>query len=327
MKTFQLKFITPSILLSLVLFILSAIPSSAQSLEGKWNIAKVNTRHSTLIEFTHDSLIFYEFDQRHSATAYQVKDNQIVVDSESIPFSGEFQFINPNRLRLKPASAKKPVDFVRLNPTNTSLTKAEIKQLNFEINYQNNPLPVDFSDPGAGGETIQLENLDDTYFLSFYRGEKRLGAMAIKKITSEEIVVYGFPEKPYEVTGERKFSAEGAAKKNGNAANKKLNVAETIIGKWFYERIAGRPPLSDCTKKTFFAFKDDSSIQIKPFAEDYNNGDCVAGSNRNGTYEINNDNQIKVIQKGKTEIWEIKSLSKTKLVVEKDGGTLTLTKQ
>lgn len=309
-------------------FLLSALPSFAQSLEGKWNIAQINTRNSTLIEFTKDSLIFYDFDKRHEATSYHIKDNRIIVDGGSIPLNGEFQFISPQRLRLKPDVAKKPIDFVRLEPTKTTLTKDEIAQLHFEIDYRNHPLSVNFNQvEDAAGKTVHLETIDSTYFLSFYRNNTRMGAMPIKEVTQKEIVVYGFPEKPFEVTGERVTSNAGSAKTDDPSSNEKLNTAEAIRGKWFYEHIEGRPALTDCTKKTFFQFKGDSALQIKPYAENHSNGDCVAGSVINGTYKLVGGNQIKVIQNGKTETWKIKSITKTELVVENNGGTLTLKKQ
>ena len=202
MKAFKPKFKTRLVLLLIGIFLLSSLPSFAQSLKGKWNIAKKNTRHSTVLQFTEDSLMFYEFDKRHSATAYQVKGDSIAVDSGSIPIDGKFQFVNPQRLRLKPDRAKHPIDFVQLIPTKTNLTKTEMEQLNFNIKYQNHTIPVNFDGvQDESGKTVQLENIDATYFLTFYQKNKRMGAMPIEKVTPEKIIVYGFPEKPYKVTG------------------------------------------------------------------------------------------------------------------------------
>ena len=323
MKTASLKFKSRLVLLLIGTFVLSTIPSFAQSLEGKWNIAKINTRHSTLIQFTKDSLIFYEFDKRQSATSYHVKNNRLVVDNSSIPIGGTFEFVNSQRLRLKPDRAKSPIDFVRLKPTKTTLTRSEIEQLSFKISYKNRTISINFDDEKDKlEETTQLESIDSTYFLSFYQNNKRRGAMPIEQISTKKIVVYGFPEAPFVVSN-------GNAGKTNNVSSSKgtLTTAEAIIGKWFYKSIQGRPSLSACTKKTFFQFSEDSSIQTKPYAENFSNGNCIAGSSIKGTYEVIGVDEIKVVENGRVYVWKIKSLSKTKLVVERDGEALTLTKE
>lgn len=328
MNIFQKKCTTRLILLFMGTILLSTMPSFAQSLEGKWNIAKMDTRRSTVIEFTKDSLMFYEFDKRHSATSYQVGNNHITVSDPSIPLEGDFEFINSRRLRLKPDRAKSPIDFVRLDPTKTSLTQAEIENLSFKISYKNHPLTVNFNQVEEGaGKITKLEKIGATYFISFYQNNKRLGAVPIEQVTKKEISVYGFPEKPYVVTGEL-VGPNGNSNSTASTSSKvDVNTATVIVGKWFYESIKGRPSLSDCTKKTFFQFTGDSSLEIKPYAEDYSNGDCLAGDSLNGTYEIIGNNQIKVTQKATTNIWKIQSLTNSTLVVERDGGVLTLTKK
>ncbi|SHG30506.1 Lipocalin-like domain-containing protein [Salegentibacter echinorum] len=328
MKIFQVKFTTRLVFLFLGVFLLSSMASFAQSLEGKWNIAKMDTKRSRMIEFTKDSLIFYEFDKRHSATSYEVSDNRITVSDASIPINGTYEFVNAQRLRLKPDRAKRPIDFVRLKPTKTSLTKAEIENLNFTISYKNHPLTVNFDRVEEGsGKTTKLEKIDATYFLSFYQNDQRLGAIPIEQVTTEEISVYGFPEKPYVVTGELVSSNGNSTSANTASSQVDLNTTEAIIGKWFYKSIKGRTSLSNCTKKTFFQFTKDASLQIKPYAKNHSNGNCIAGDSLNGTYNLVTDDQIEVTQNGKTNVWKIQSLTNTKLVVERDGGVLTLIKK
>ncbi len=317
------------ILLCFGLFFMSSKLSFAQSLEGKWNIAKIDTRHSTLIEFTKDSVFFYEFDKRRSATAYQVNDNCLIVAKGSVPIGGEFAFINSQRLRLKPDKAKKAIDFVRLKPTKTSLTKDEITQMKFEIDYRERAIPIFFDEAEDEiGKAIRLEKLDDTYFISFYRNAKRKGALPIESISSKKIMIYGFPEEPFVVSGERLNSDGNMMQVNTvSALSENLPITKAIIGKWFYAHIEGRPPLSKCTKKTFFRFTEDLTIQTKPYAKNYSNGNCVAGDPIEGKYKINDDKEIEVTQNGKTEIWKVLSFSNKILKVEKDGRALTLTKQ
>lgn len=325
MKTIQLKLKTLMVVLLIGTFLLSSTPLFAQSLEGKWNIAKMNTRQSRVIEFTKDSAVFYEFDQRQVAKPYQVEGNHLIIDTLSF---GALEFVTPHRLRLKPEQAKSPIDFVRLKSTKTTLTRPEIEQLKFKVTYQNHPLTINFDgEEDDSGQIIQLEKIDSTYFLSFYRNDKRMGAMPIEQVSTKEIVVYGFPKEPFAVSGKRVVSNTKAAKTNNASDSKKQDPTEAIVGKWFYKRIQGRPPLSDCTKKTFFQFSEDSSIQTKPYAANRSNGNCVAGSGISGTYEVLGDDQIEVTQNGATTSWKIKSLTKTKLVVERDGRSLTLTKE
>lgn len=319
--------------LSVLLFIgalfLNTVPSIAQGLEGKWTIAKLDTRHSTVLHFTKDSLMFYDFDQRQSATSYHIKDDRIVVDNTSIPIGGTFLFVNPDRLRLKPDRAKQPIDFVRLQPTQTSLTYAEIESLDFDINYHSKTLKINFKQVDDETlRTVRLETLDTTYFLSFYQNDKRMGAMPVKQVTKEEIMVYGFPEEPFIVTGERQLSNGNSTTNTGASTSVgKLTPEEAILGKWFYKHIQGRPSLSECTKKSFFEFNEDASLVTNPYAENHSNGNCVAGTNTNATYNIIDDNQIKVTEDGVKTIWDIQSLTRTQLVVKKEGQALTLTKE
>ena len=122
------------------------------------------------------------------------------------------------------------------------------------------------------------------------------------------------------------MSGEHLATSNGSF-NEEHRVSEAILGKWFYERIKGRPSLSECTKKTFFHFSEHATLLTQPYAKNYSNGNCIEGQSISGTYAIINADQIRTTQEGATEIWNIQALSKTTLVVEKDGETLTLTKK
>ena len=151
------------------------------------------------MQFTKDSLIHYNFDQKFSATPYSVKQNRIDVDTATI---GSFRFLNADRFRLKPDRLNDSIDFVRIKPTQTNLSLAEIKKQHYAINYKGRILVTDFDNSlDKRGPDTRLEKVDDTYFLSIYRNDRRLGAVPIKKATKKEIVVYGFPEKPFQVSG------------------------------------------------------------------------------------------------------------------------------
>lgn len=325
-RTLTLKYRSQLFLLFIISSLLSCMPSLAQSLEGKWILSKKNSRQPVVIELTKDSLLNYNFDKRQVAIGYQVNNNRISVDPGSIPIDGIFEFVNDNRLRLTPDRGKSSIDFVRLKPTNTNLNTSGIKKINYQVTYQGKMLDIQFDKYNEDiNQTIRLEQIDSTYFLSFFRNEKRLGAMPIDQINAEKIVVYGFPEEPYIVSG-KSYGQNTSSSNMSSESNGNLPAAEAIIGKWFYKHIAGRLSLSNCTKKTFFQFTNDLSLQTKAYAENRSNGNCVAGSTINGTYEVIGDDQIKVTQNGSTETWKIKSLTNKEIVVERDGRALTLAK-
>lgn len=184
-----------------------------------------------------------------------------------------------------------------------------------------------FNKPIEGSKTTyKLEKIDSTYFVSGYENGKRVGAISIETLTPNKIEVYISPMKSETYLGK---NADGnIAQANGVSSSiDGVTTAEAIIGKWFYKRIEGRPSLSDCTKKTFLNFTEDLNLQTKPYAENHSNGNCVEGDSLYGTYEVVDNDQIEVIQNGETEIWKIKLLTKTELIVERGGSVLILTKE
>ncbi|MGO3183265.1 MAG: lipocalin family protein [Aequorivita sp.] len=321
MKTFQLKLKTLLVLLLMGTFLFSSMPSDAQSLEGKWIPAG---EKGAVIQFTKDSLIIYDMEKRIDAKAYHVKNNDINIGANPTMV---LQFATPNRLRLKKENTDSSKDIVRLKPTKTKLTSAEIKEIEFYFSDDDDKRSFRFNRPTEDSKKIfKLEKIDSTYFLSQYNNNKRRKSAFIESITPEKLVVYLSSEKSMTLLGK---DADGTTVKTNkdSATIGELTIAEAIVGKWFYNSLEGRPSLSACTKKTFFQFKEDLSLETKPYAENHSNGDCIAGSSIIGTYEVAGDNQIKVTQNGKTETWKINSLSKTKLVVERNGSALRLTKE
>lgn len=329
MKVIETRFKSLLFLLLAGTFLFSSTPSFGQSLEGKWIMNKESSKNSFLnvhvMQFTKDSLIIYNLDKRKKkAMAYHVKDNGINIGTDPIMV---FRFVNPNRLRAKKDQSNESFDIVRLTPTKTKLTSAEIKKIEFFFSNDDKKRSFRFNKPNEGSKKIfKLEKIDSTYFLSQYSNNKRRKSAPIESVTPKKLVVYLSPEKSMILLG--KDSDGNTTESNvGFSSIGELTTAEAIIGKWFYKRIEGRPSLSDCTKKTFFQFTEDLNLETKPYAENFSNGNCIAGSSINGTYEIVGDNKIKVTQNGQTETWKIQYLTKTELVVERDGRTLTLTKE
>lgn len=321
MNKIQLKLKTLLVLLLMGTFLFNSAPSVAQSLEGKWIPPGDN---GIVMQITKDSLIVYNMDKRVDAQAYIVKDNIITIETDE---EMVLQIVNPNRLRLKKEGTTSSKDIVRLKPTKTKLTNVEIEKIDFYFSQDESKKSFRFNKPNEGSDKIfKLEKIDSTYFFSQYSNNKRGKSASIESITPEKLVIYLSPEKSMILLG--KDADENAVKTNTISATiEALPIAEAIPGKWFYSSIQGRPSLSDCTKKTYFQFTEDLSFETKPYAKNFSNGNCVAGSLITGTYEIMVDNQIKVTQNGKTETWKIQSLTKTMLVVERNGSALTLTKE
>ncbi|SEA34950.1 hypothetical protein [Psychroflexus halocasei] len=311
-------------LLFLVLISLSLSCSMliySQNLEGHWIAAGDK---GPLLQFTKDSLLINNLDKRIDAKPYFVKDDLINVGESKVL---KLKFINHNRLRAVKDQSNAAKDIIKLQPTKTNLTKPEIQ--NTEYFIPNDPHHKTFKFNKAfddSNKIIKLEKIGSTYFLSQYINDDRKNYVPIESLTSDEIVINISPEKKMVLKAK---NTDGSSVNDNTSFSSRngINIAEIIIGKWFYKRLAGRPSLSKCTKKTFFLFKKDLSLQIKPYAENFDNGKCIEGSIIDRTYEILENNQIKVFQNGKSEIWKIQALTKTELVVEKNDRVLTLTKE
>ncbi|WP_310992398.1 lipocalin family protein [Aequorivita marina] len=321
MTIFQPKLKALLVLLLLGTFLFSNTASVAQSLEGKWIPPGEN---GIVMQFTKDSLIVYNLENRIDAKSYNIKGNDINIGADPVMI---LQLVAPNRLRLKKEESNSSKDILRLKPTKTKLTNAEIEKIDFYFSQDESKKSFRLNKPNEGSDKIfKLEKIDSTYFFSQFSNNKRRKSAPIKSITTKKIVVNLSPEKSMTLLG--KDADNNTMKTNAVSASiGELTLAEAIIGKWFYSRIEGRPSLSDCTKKTFFQFTEDLIFETKPYAKNFNNENCVAGALINGTYKVMDDNQIKVTQNGKTETWKINTITKTKLALERNGSTLTLKKE
>lgn len=124
---------------------------------------------------------------------------------------------------------------------------------------------------------------------------------------------------------------------NGNTTESNLasfntrdkTTEEAIIGKWFLESQDGTEA-SICQKTTFFLFTENHFFQLKFYSED-SNGDCLETSNVSSTYEVIDNNHVKLIgigSNGESSILEIQSLTETELVLIGVGASvITLTKE
>ena len=190
--------------------------SLAQDLNGKWLTTKDDETYITpkhlILEIENDSIKYYSFDQLLSVHPLKIDNGQIKIENGE---SQSFHFINPNRIKLETETenGSTALEFVRLLPTDTKLLKEEIESLSFDFNWNGKKFNIKFNQelkPNLAKNIekkevskILLEEIDSTYFASFYQFGKRKDIFPIKEINADKMVLYGSPRKPYEIEGEK----------------------------------------------------------------------------------------------------------------------------
>lgn len=104
-------------------------------------------------------------------------------------------------------------EYERLTATETKLSQSEIQNLKFEFIWNNEKTTVIFNEIldkpymheinkklNKQGRRIVLENLNETLFLSIYDDIYIQNLLPIKYVDNTKMVLYGFPEEPYEIT-------------------------------------------------------------------------------------------------------------------------------
>jgi polynucleotide 5'-kinase involved in rRNA processing len=139
----------------------------------------------------------------------------------------EYRFINKNRIRFfrngkiyKVLSDEKSItedcifenDYEKLNATETELTESEIQNLKFEFNWNGEKMNLRFNEVldspviqeinkrlNKEGSRIVLEKLNETLFVSLYTDNYLDKLIPIKYVDRQKIILYGFPNEPYEI--------------------------------------------------------------------------------------------------------------------------------
>lgn len=171
---------------------------SAQELEGKWIISGNKSFGAFpgihLMQVSEDSLSHYNFDQFVTKTSYSTEGNKLKIDTLAF---ADFSFKNSNRLSISSKRLEKPVDYIRLIPTETDLNTEEIKQIKYVMERGGKNFEVDFlNHPDNKIMHSYLKKIDDTYFLVIHRHGKPVVAVPIEKITEDNLYLYGFPGGP-----------------------------------------------------------------------------------------------------------------------------------
>ncbi|MFY8110883.1 MAG: hypothetical protein ACOVKP_02645 [Flavobacterium sp.] len=138
------------------------------------------------------------------------------------------EFINQNRIRIfrigkihQFFSDEKSItedcifedDYEKLIATETELTETEIQDLKFEFNWNGEKMNLKFNEVldspsiqelnkrlNKEGSKIVLEKLNETLFVSLYTDSYLDKLVPIKYVDKQKMILYGFPEEPYEIT-------------------------------------------------------------------------------------------------------------------------------
>ncbi|WP_034924952.1 hypothetical protein [Gillisia sp. CAL575] len=208
-------------IVTLILLVFSMNLTFGQKLNGKWLMTKEGDTYSyptnLIMEIKNDSIIYYDFDEFYTSTQIDIKNHKIIMDSDNFE---KFEFINDDRLKLflkvktDEIYSNLTTEYVRLLPTKTTLTIEQIENLSFNFNWNGEKFKVIFNRELGNLETkeilkmdeltkIRLEELDSTLFISIYNSGKREIIIPIKKVSNNEMILYGTPRKPYEMISEK----------------------------------------------------------------------------------------------------------------------------
>jgi hypothetical protein len=105
-----------------------------------------------------------------------------------------------------------------------------------------------------------------------------------------------------------------------------MTTEEAIVSKWFLESQEGQPAFTECKKNTFFHFKEGLVLQVLNYGKD-GNGNCTETDDSTYSYKFIRSNHIEISDSSETVIWRIQSLTKTELVLDANGSTVTFKKE
>jgi hypothetical protein len=194
--------------------------------EGTWLMIKNGDDYSDpeFIEFNKNKVIhFGVLDEENNGTLSKKE-----MWSENLSET-KIELINANRIRFfrkgkihKVLSETESitedkifkVDYERIEPTKTSLTKNEIEGLEFNAVWNDEKIHFVFNKDldiptiqdinkrlKREGRKLILEKLNETYFGAIYENGKRETLIPIREIDNRKITLYGFPKEPYEIIG------------------------------------------------------------------------------------------------------------------------------
>ncbi|MDV7140803.1 hypothetical protein R3X28_18060 [Maribacter sp. TH_r10] len=198
-----------------------------RSLNGTWLKIKTGDDYCPpeFIEFNNDQIIHFELELKGGNELSKVQTEWSEKLSES-----KYKFVNDNRIRIfrmgktysvlsetesKTENIEFATDYERIEPTKTKLESEKIEMLEFRAEWKNEKIPLKFNKildspviqelnkrMKRNGRKLILENLQGTYFASIFENNERETLIGIKEIDEQKAILFGFPEKPYEIKAE-----------------------------------------------------------------------------------------------------------------------------
>ena len=196
-----------------------------KNLNGTWLKIKTGDDYCRpeFIEFNNEQIIHFELELKNGNELSKVRTEWSEKLSES-----KYEFVNDNRIRIFRMGKTHIVlsetesitedtefstDYEKIEPTKTELESGKIETLEFIAQWNKEKIPLTFNkilDSPAiqelnkkmkkNGQKLVLEKLQGTYFASIYDNDERKTLIGIKEIDSNKAILFGFPEKPYEIT-------------------------------------------------------------------------------------------------------------------------------
>ena len=198
-----------------------------KNLKGTWLKIKTGDDYCPpeFIEFKNDQIIHFELELKSGNELSKIRTEWNEKLSES-----KYEFKNENRIRIFRMGKTHIVlsetesitedtefatDYERIEPTKTELESEKIEKLEFKAQWKNEKIPLVFNKVldsqviqelnkilKRNGRKLVLENLQGTYFASIFENDQRETLIGIKEIDEEKAILFGFPEKPYEIRAE-----------------------------------------------------------------------------------------------------------------------------
>jgi hypothetical protein len=200
---------------------------NGQDLNGKWILKEIDSGNEKkgypgfqLLEINDSIAEFYtEFSLEKQAPNLKVLEDKILT-SKNGKFAN-YKVVSENHLKLfidGKANGKDAVfecDFYRLEPTITTLKKADIEKMTFVLTENGRESEFEFNKElwdkerlerfkRKEGEKKMIEQIDSTFFVTMYFNGKRNSSIPIREVTSEFLKLYLIPTGPMEMIAYRK---------------------------------------------------------------------------------------------------------------------------
>ena len=195
---------------------------SGQEPDGKWILKEVGSKEFKkniglrILDFKKGkATLFKDLELTKSELDLHFMDNTLFLENEKK--YGTFKLIEENFLRLfvdgtfNDEKVKIELDFVRLLPTKTKLSKNEIETLSFEFREEGkSKSKIAFNKELMNKEMLQelkwkeglkmvLEKLDDTFFITIFRLGRKGASLPISEVNQKVLKFYGVPTESGEI--------------------------------------------------------------------------------------------------------------------------------